>query len=260
MLAIALPWSRGSARARSAWAPARGADSPREVGRRFVVALPALILPFIVRFAVMEGVATATEVATIGIAYAVVVGAFVYRGFRCGTCSPCSCTPPRWPRAIMFIIGAATSMSWALTQSNFSHAIAPFRHHHAGRPLRLPAGHIVVMLVLGSVLEGIPAMVLFGPLLFPAARLLGICEVQYAMVVILAMGTGLYAPPFGLGYYAASRIAEISPDAGMRRVWPYIGALVAGILLIAAVPWFSDRLPRLTPRAINHHPMTGVDR
>jgi len=216
-----------------------GRVSPHEVGRRFVIALPALILPFIVRFAVIEGVATATEVATIGIAYAVLVGAFVYRGFRWRHVFPMLVHTASLAAAIMFIIGAATSMSWALTQSNFSHAIANFVITMPGGRYGFLLVTIVVMLVLGSVLEGIPAMVLFGPLLFPAARLLGISDVQYAMVVILAMGTGLYAPPFGLGYYAASRIAEISPDAGMRRVWPYIGALVAGILLIAAVPWFS---------------------
>ena len=65
---------------------------------------------------------------------------------------------------------------------------------------------IVAFVVLGSVLEGIPAIVLFGPLLFPIARAVGIHEVHYAMVVILAMGIGLFAPPFGVGYYAACAI------------------------------------------------------
>ena len=213
--------------------------SPRDVARRFAIALPALILPFIVRFAVVEGVATATEVATIGIAYAVVVGTFVYRGFRLRDVFPMLVHTASLAAAIMFIIGAATSMSWALTQSNFSHAIATFMVNVPGGRYGFLLITIVVMLVLGSVLEGIPAMVLFGPLLFPAARLLQIPDVQYAMVVILAMGIGLYAPPFGMGYYAASRIANISPDAGMRRVWPYIAALIVGLLLVAAVPWIS---------------------
>jgi TRAP-type C4-dicarboxylate transport system permease large subunit len=62
--------------------------------------------------------------------------------------------------------------------------------------------------VLGSVLEGIPAIVLFGPLLSPIARAVGIHEVHYAMVVILAMGIGLFAPPFGVGYYTACAIGQ----------------------------------------------------
>ena len=57
----------------------------------------------------------------------------------------------------------------------------------------------MVFVVLGSVLEGVPALVLLAPLLFPIARQLGIHEVHYSMVVILAMGIGLFAPPFGVG-------------------------------------------------------------
>jgi TRAP-type C4-dicarboxylate transport system permease large subunit len=82
-------------------------------------------------------------------------------------------------------------------------------------------------------------MVLFGPLLFPIAKQLGVHEVHYAMVVILAMGIGLFAPPFGLGYYAACTIGRVSPDAAMGRIWPYLGVLVLGVIVVAAVPWLS---------------------
>ena len=86
---------------------------------------------------------------------------------------------------------------------------------------------IVAFIVLGSVLEGIPAIVLFGPLLFPIARPSGIHEVHYAMVVILAMGLGLFAPPFGVGYYAACAIGRVNPDEGIRPIWAYMLALLA---------------------------------
>ena len=94
-------------------------------------------------------------------------------------------------------------------------------------------------MVLGSVLEGIPAMVLFGPLLFPIAKQIGISDLHYAVVVILAMGIGLFAPPFGLGYYAACIIGQVPPERGLRRIWPYLGALSAGLVVIAAIPWLS---------------------
>ena len=53
---------------------------------------------------------------------------------------------------------------------------------------------------------------------------------------------GLFALPFGVGYYAACAIGRVSPDAAMRRIWPYLGALVLGLILVAAVPWFSTGL------------------
>jgi TRAP-type C4-dicarboxylate transport system permease large subunit len=89
------------------------------------------------------------------------------------------------------------------------------------------------------VLEGIPAIVLFGPLLFPVARAVGIHEVHYAMVVILAMGIGLFAPPFGVGYYAACAIGRVEPAQGMRPILGYMTVLVIGTMIVAAVPWIS---------------------
>ena len=98
---------------------------------------------------------------------------------------------------------------------------------------------IVVFVVLGSVLEGIPAIVLFGPLLFPVAKQLGVNEVHYAMVVILSMGIGLFAPPLGVGYYAACAIGKVNPDEGVKPVLGYLFALLLGIFLVAFVPWLS---------------------
>ena len=90
-----------------------------------------------------------------------------------------------------------------------------------------------------TALEGIPAMVLFGPLLFPVAKHLGVHEVHYAMVVILAMGIGLFSPPFGLGYYAACAIGQVHPNAALKRIWSYMAALVVGLVIVALVPWIS---------------------
>ena len=59
------------------------------------------------------------------------------------------------------------------------------------------------------------------------------------MVIILAMGIGLFAPPFGLGYYAACTIGRVHPDIAVRRIWPYLGVLLLGVLIVAFVPWFS---------------------
>ena len=111
---------------------------------------------------------------------------------------------------------------------------------------RIPGGQVGFLLVsvaafvvLGSVLEGIPAIVLFGPLLFPIAHQMGIHEVHYAMVVILAMGLGIFAPPFGLCYYAACIIGQVDPEAGMKRIWFYLAMLLIGTLVITFVPWIS---------------------
>jgi TRAP-type C4-dicarboxylate transport system permease large subunit len=81
--------------------------------------------------------------------------------------------------------------------------------------------------------------VLFGPLLFPIAKAVGIHEVHYAMVVIFAMGIGLFAPPFGVGYYGACAISKIHPDEGLPHIGGYMAALFAGLVVVAAIPWIS---------------------
>jgi tripartite ATP-independent transporter DctM subunit len=210
-----------------------------EIGRLFLIAIPAIALPFIIRAAVIEGVATATEVSTIGIVYAFVAGLLIYRQFHWKRLLPMLVETASLSGAILLIIGAATGMAWALTQSGFSRDLAEVMSNLPGGVIGFLAVSIVAFIILGSVLEGIPAIVLFGPLLFPIAREIGVHEVHYSMVVILAMGMGLFAPPFGVGYYAACAISRINPDEGMRPIIGYMLALLVGLIVVAAVPWIS---------------------
>lgn len=211
----------------------------REIGKLFIVALPAVALPFVIRAAVVEGVATATEVSTIGVVYSVVVGLLVYRQFNWGRVKPMLVETASLSGAIMLIVGCATAMAWGLTQSGFSGDLARLMADMPGGAYGFLAVSIVAFIILGSVLEGIPAIVLFGPLLFPIAVQAGVHEVHYAMVVIFAMGIGLFAPPFGVGYYGACAISRVDPNEGIRPIWGYIGALLVGLLIVAAFPWFS---------------------
>jgi tripartite ATP-independent transporter DctM subunit len=210
-----------------------------QIGTAFIVALPAIALPFVIRAAVVGGVATATEVSTIGIVYSALAGLLIYRKFDWKRLYPMLTETASLSGAILLIIGAATGMAWALTQSGFSASLATFMTGLPGGVPMFLAVTIVAFIVLGSVLEGIPAIVLFGPLLFPIAKQVGVHEVHYAMVVILAMGIGLFAPPFGVGYYAACAISRIHPDEGIRPMVGYMLALLVGTIIIAAVPWFS---------------------
>ena len=145
-----------------------------KVLKLFLVAVPALALPFVIRAAVVEGIATATEVSTIGIAYSVIAGLLIYRQFD---------IPPH---------PADARRNRRLIGSHSLHYRSSVRDGLGAYPVRLlprprhghaiPAGwargfllvSIVAFIMLGSVLEGIPAVVLFGPLVFPIARAMGI--------------------------------------------------------------------------------------
>lgn len=211
----------------------------REIGRSFVVAVPGLGLPFVIRYAVISGATTATEVSTIGVVYSVLVGLLIYRRFDWRSLFPMLVETAALSGAILLIIGAATGMSWALTQSGFSQELAAVMQALPGGKVAFLGVSILAFVILGSVLEGIPSIVLFGPLLFPIARTMGVDEVHYAIVVVLAMGVGLFAPPFGVGYYSACAVSRINPDAGLKPIVGYLITLILGLIVIAAVPWFS---------------------
>jgi tripartite ATP-independent transporter DctM subunit len=210
-----------------------------EIGRTFIVALPALALPFVIRYAVVEGIATATEVSTIGIVYGLLVGLLVYRRFDWQRLLPMLIETASLSGAILLIIGSATGMAWGLTQSGFSRALATAMTGLPGGAATFIAVSILAFVVLGSVLEGIPAIVLFGPLLFPIAKAVGVHEVHYAVIIILAMGLGLFAPPFGVGYYAACAIGRVDPAEGIKPIWGYMLALLIGLVIVAVFPWIS---------------------
>ncbi len=227
------------------WARARRDEqrgqraSAGAIGRSFVVAIPALTLPFVIRGAVVGGIATATEVSTIGIVYSAIAGLLVYRKFEWRRLRPMLVQTASLTGAILLIVGAATAMAWAITQSGFSRVVAGWIVGMPGGAIVFMAVSILLFVVLGSILEGIPVIVLFGPLLFPMARQVGIHEVHYAMVAILAMGVGLFAPPFGVGYYVACAIGGCDPDEAMRHIWRYLAALMVGLAIVAAIPWIS---------------------
>src|SRR5205085_9281027 len=124
------------------------------------------------RYAVVEGVATATEVSTIGIVYAFVVGyliygLLIYRNFNWRRIMPMLDETACLSGAILLIIGCATGMAWGLMQSGFSRTLAAAMTGLPGVSATFIAGSIMAFGVLRCLLQGIPAIVLFGPLLFP---------------------------------------------------------------------------------------------
>jgi tripartite ATP-independent transporter DctM subunit len=211
----------------------------REIGRAFMIALPALLLPFVIRSAVIEGVATATEVSTIGIAYCFLIGALVYRELQWSQLGRVLIQSASLSGAILIVVGAATAMAWAITQSGFSQSLAAAIGGMPGGRFTFIAISIVLFAVLGCVLEGLPAVVLFAPLMFPIAKQFGVHEVHYSMIAILAMGVGLFTPPFGIGFYITCAIGGADPDKAIRHIWVYLAVLLVGVIVVSAVPWLS---------------------
>lgn len=209
------------------------------IGRLAVIAAPALALPFLIRSAVGEGVATATEVSTIAVLYALIVGHFLYGGIQRRKFYAMLVDTAALSGAILLILGTASAMAWAITQSGVVHSLSQFLTSLPGGAIAFMGISIIIFVVLGCLLEGLPAVLLLAPIMFPIAKKLGIHDIQYAMVIVSAMNIGLMLPPVGVGFYVACRIGEGKPEEVMRAIWPYIAALLVGVIIIACVPALS---------------------
>lgn len=209
------------------------------IGRLALIAAPALVLPFLIRSAVGGGVATATEVSTIAVLYAMLIGQILYGGIGLKKLYSMLVETAALSGAILLILGTASSMAWAITQSGIVQELTHFLTTLPGGWVAFMGVTVLVFVILGCLLEGLPAVLLLAPIMFPIAKTLGIHEIHYSMVIVCAMNIGLMMPPIGVGFYVACRIGDAKPDDVMTAIWPYIAALLVGVIVIALFPALS---------------------
>src|SRR6202022_3047492 len=146
----------------------------------------------------------------------------------------------------LVIVAAAQSLAFIPT-------LQPVPHAGGELMLQLSGTHgvwlfmllsIAVLIVMGSVLEGAAALIIFGPLLLPVAVKLGVDPLHFGVVLVIAMGLGLFAPPLGLGLYGACLIGNVPIEQTVKPIMGYLGLLLLCLLVIAFVPVISTALPR----------------
>ena len=213
--------------------------SAKVIGRLALIAAPALVLPFLIRSAVGGGVATATEVSTIAVLYAMLIGQVLYGGIGWKRAYSMLVETAALSGAILLILGTASAMAWAITQSGIVQQLSSFLTTLPGGWMAFMAVTVLVFVILGCLLEGLPAVLLLAPIMFPIAKKLGINDIHYSMVIVCAMNVGLMLPPIGVGFYIACRIGDAKPDEVIFAIWPYIAALLVGVIVIAAFPALS---------------------
>ena len=194
----------------------------RQIGRAFVVAVPALALPLLIRWAVVSGIATATEVSTLGVVYTLLAGIVIYRRARWRRLMPLLVTRRRCPGAILIILGAATAMGWALTQSGFSAQLAATMADVPGGAGGFLALSSWCSRFSAACWRAFRRSCCSGRCCFRWRTQLGINLMHYAIVAVLSMSLGLFTPPFGIGFYQACAIGRVAPDKAVHaagRTW-----------------------------------------
>ena len=209
-------------------------------------AIASFGLIFMIFFGFKSGFATATEISAFAVVYALVIGSMVFRELSFKTAAHSFVQSATRSGLVLFIVAAAQSLAFVLTLQQVPHAVGDLM-------LWLSGSHgvwlfmllsIVVLIVMGSVLEGAAALIIFGPLLVPVAVKLGIDPLHFGVVLVIAMGIGLFAPPLGLGLYGACLIGNVPIEQTIKPIMGYLGLLLLCLLVIAFVPSISTALPR----------------
>jgi tripartite ATP-independent transporter DctM subunit len=207
------------------------------------VASVGLILMIFVGF--KSGFATATEISAFAAVYALVVGGVLFRELSLKSTAATFVQAATRSGLVLFIVAAAQSLAFILTLQQVPHAVGEMMLTLSGTNgvwLFLVLS-IAVLIVMGSVLEGAAALIIFGPLLLPVAVKLGINPLHFGVVLVIAMGIGLFAPPLGLGLYGACLIGGVPIEQTVKPIMGYLGLLLVCLLVIAFVPSISTALP-----------------
>jgi tripartite ATP-independent transporter DctM subunit len=194
-----------------------------------------------------SGFATATEISAFASLYAIVVGSVMFRELTLASAWRSFVHAAARSGLVLFIVAAAQSLAFVLTLQQVPHAMGEFMvglSQQSGTWMFMLLS-IAILIVMGSVLEGAAALIIFGPLLVPVATRLGIAPLHYGVVLVIAMGIGLFAPPLGLGLYGACLIGKVPVEQTVRPMLGYLGLLLGCLLIIAFVPVISTFLPKL---------------
>lgn len=217
-----------------------------EVGKRGLTAIPALLVPVILIGGIVTGIATPTEVSTFAVVYALVAACLFYKELSWRKLWDIMVDTSVKAGMVLFITSAASAFSWTLTAASLPQKIAQMMIGVAGHSSWLfMLVTVLILIVMGALLEGIPALLVFAPLLVPIVPQFGIDPLQYGIVLIIAMGLGAFSPPIGIGLYIACSVSGTKMEATSRAMVPYLIVLFIGLLLVAFVPWFSLIVPKL---------------
>jgi len=228
---------------RQKWPVAEKA-SRADLGRAARRAIVPLGLPVLLFGGIFSGATTVTEAALLAVLYAL-VAEIVVGGVRPADLIERFAQSGLVTATTLWVLAAASAFAWILVREWVPQGLGEWIANVGAGKGEFLALTVAVFVVIGALLEGLPALLIFGPILFPISRTVGVDPVHYGIVIVAAMGIAFFLPPVGVGLTIAAGIAGVDIDDVSRTYVPYLVALLIGLAIIAAFPVFTLILPRL---------------
>ena len=220
--------------------------SIREAAAALGGAAVPLLMPIIIFGGILGGIFTATEAGAVAVVYGLFVGVVVYRVIDLRRLYTILLETVRVSGQIMLLVGVASLFAWLLSSQRVPQALSAAIQGVASGPILFLLLSIVAMLLLGAVLDGLPAMIMLVPVLMPMAVQFNVDPLHFGIIIIATIGVGLFLPPIGLGLIVAAAIARVTIAEVSRPLLPYLATMMATVLLIA----FWPELTLIVPNAL----------
>ena len=208
-------------------------------------AFPALLMPVILLYGIYGGVTTPTEAAAVAAFYALILAGLFYRALSLGALYEILVSSARSSAAVGLVIGGALILNYVVASENIPGRVASSLLGLDIHPLVFFLAVNVLILLLGCLLDATTLILVIIPLFLPASAALGIDPVHFGVVVIVNCMIGLITPPYGILLFVVATITRIPLGEIIREIWPFLGVLVAALLLLILFPGLTLWLPRL---------------
>ena len=230
-------------RARASATPRMPRASGYVIARAGLGAILPLLMPGTLLAGILLGVATPTEIAALAVVYGLLLSGLLYREMNFNAFIRIATDTAALTGVLLFIFAAASSFSWTLTVAYLPQRLVSLLQSVGDSQAIFMICSIVLLILVGVLLEGLPSLNVLAPLLIPIAGKLGLSELHYALVLIIAMGIGGFMPFAGVGFYVCCAVMRCDIETASRAMLPYLVMLIAGLLIVAFVPWFTLALP-----------------
>ncbi len=199
-------------------------------------AAPALLMPVILLTCIYTGVTTPTEAAAIAAFYALLVSAFLYRTLKFMTLYEVFVESARSAAAVGVVIGASMILMYVVIQENVPMMISDVMSGSDISPLTFLLLVNLLVLLLGCVLDATVIILVIVPLFIPTCNALGIDLIHFGVLIVVNSMIGLITPPYGILLFVISAVSQIPLKEMIREIWPFLGVLVAALVIMIVFP------------------------
>ena len=213
-----------------------------EVVKKFLDALPSLLLLVIIIGGIVGGIFTATEAAAIAVLYALIL-AFIYREIKIKDLPKIFLDASATTAVVLLLVGTSMGMSWIMAYVNIPQNVASALVALSDNPVVIMLVINVILLSVGTFMDMTPAVLIFTPIFLPIAIEIGIDPIHFGIIMVLNLCIGLCTPPVGSVLFLGVGVAETSIVKVIRPILPFFIAMVVALLIITYFPQLSLWLP-----------------